>query len=164
MSHARSLSRTRNSSQLFTFFGRPASAVARDLVGSSFTVGGVGGAIVKVEAYEAEDPASHSFGGQTERNGAMFGVAGTLYVCRLYGLHWCANFVCLPGHADLLRAIEPTTGLNQMVAKRGVELHRVLCSGPGRLIEALGIDGAMNGLRLDRSPFRLNWRTSALRS
>ncbi len=132
--------------------------MARELVGVTLLVGGVGGVVVETEAYAPEDQASHSYRGRTRRNAAMFGPAGHLYVYRSYGIHWCANVVCEEdgvGAAVLLRALEPTAGLERMRERRGLDDVRLLCAGPGRLTEALGITGAHDGLPLDRPPFRL---------
>jgi DNA-3-methyladenine glycosylase len=144
------------------FFDRDVHEVAVELIGATFLVDGIGGKIVEVEAYHHEDPAAHGYRGRTERNAAMFGPPGHAYVYRSYGIHWCVNFVCRPeGVADavLIRALEPTHGLGEMKRRRGVENERLLCAGPGRLCQALGITGAHDGLPLDRPPFRLEQRT-----
>jgi DNA-3-methyladenine glycosylase len=123
-------------------------------------VDGVGGIIVELEAYDRTDPASHSFNGQTPRNAVMFGPPGFAYVYRSYGIHWCLNFVCggaVPG-AVLIRALAPVEGLAVMRRRRGVDDERALCSGPGKLCEALGVTHRHNGLALDRAPFELRAR------
>ena len=139
-------------------FGADAHEVAQQLIGVTVLVDGVGGAIVETEAYDRTDPASHAFPGPTLRNAVMFGPPGRSYVYRSYGIHWCLNFVCREeGHGAgvLIRAIEPTDGLARMRERRGLEDERLLCSGPGRVGQALGIDGSFGGHRLDRPPFRL---------
>ena len=144
-----------------SFFDRSVHEVAPDLIGATFLFRGVGGIIVEVEAYHHTDPAAHSYGGQTQRNAVMFGPPGYAYVYRSYGIHWCINFVCeAAGSASavLLRAIEPTEGLAAMRRRRRIADARLLCSGPGRLTEALGITVAQNGLAFDTPPFELRAR------
>jgi DNA-3-methyladenine glycosylase len=139
-------------------FTAPAHEVARRLIGVTLLVDGVGGRIVETEAYDQADPASHTFGGPTARNAAMFGPPGCAYVYRSYGLHWCINTVCREaGHGAgvLLRALEPTHGIDAMRARRGLQDVRLLCAGPGRLAQALGIDAGFNGRPLDLPPFAL---------
>jgi DNA-3-methyladenine glycosylase len=136
------------------------------LLGWTLLVDGIGGRIVEVEAYEETDPASHSYGGPRGRNTVMFGPPGRLYVYRSYGVHWCANIVCDVegrGAAVLLRALEPSHGLEQMRGRRGVTETRLLCSGPGRLTQALGVSGADNGAVLGRPPFELRPPAEAAR-
>jgi len=142
-------------------FQLPAYEAARELIGATLLVDGVGGIIVETEAYDRSDPASHSFRGRTIRNAAMFGPAGHAYVYRSYGIHWCLNTVCgtgTVGSAVLIRALEPVAGIDLMQARRGVSDPRLLCSGPGRLCQALGITGELDGRALDAPPFRIESR------
>jgi DNA-3-methyladenine glycosylase len=146
------------------FFARSVHEVAPDLLGATLLVDGVGGPIVEVEAYDQTDPASHGYAGRTARNEAMFGPPGQAYVYRSYGVHWCLNLVCEEegtAAAVLLRALEPTQGLDVMRARRGLEDERLLCAGPGRLCQALGVTREHDGLPLDRPPFRLLARGEA---
>jgi len=140
------------------FFARSVHEVAPDLLGVTLLVDGVGGPIVEVEAYDQEDPASHGYRGRTRRNAAMFGPPGQAYVYRSYGIHWCLNLVCEDegvASAVLVRALEPAAGIEAMRARRSGADPRLLCSGPGRLCQALGITGGHDGLPLDNDPFAL---------
>ncbi|SFC48593.1 DNA-3-methyladenine glycosylase [Polaromonas sp. OV174] len=139
-------------------FLAPSHEVARALIGVQLLVDGVGGLIVETEAYDEQDPASHCFGGPSLRNAAMFGPPACAYVYRSYGIHWCLNLVCASaGHGAgvLIRALQPTHGLDRMRARRGVDELRLLCAGPGRVGQALGIDRQYGGMRLDQPPFEL---------
>lgn len=143
---------------LATDFEGDSHVMAQALIGATLLVDGVGGVIVETEAYDREDPASHAFTGPSARNAAMFGPAGRAYVYRSYGIHWCLNFVCREaGHGAgvLIRALQPTHGLEAMRERRGLHEDRLLCSGPGKLGQALAITHAMNGHRLDRAPFQV---------
>jgi DNA-3-methyladenine glycosylase len=143
------------------FFARSVHAVAPDLIGATLLVNGVGGLIVEVEAYHHTDPAAHSFRGPTARNRVMFGPPGYTYVYRSYGIHWCVNFVCEregSASAVLIRAIEPTHGIATMRRRRRMQDERSLCSGPGKLTEALAITQAHNGLPLDAPPIAIHAR------
>jgi DNA-3-methyladenine glycosylase len=141
-----------------SFFARSVHEVAPELLGVTLLVDGVGGRIVEVEAYDGTDPASHGFRGRTPRNAAMFGPPGHAYVYRSYGIHWCLNLVCEEegsAAAVLLRALEPTAGLDAMRERRGLDDARLLASGPGRLCQALAVTRGHDGLALDAPPFEL---------
>lgn len=141
-----------------SFFDRNVLEVAPDLIGATFLVDGVGGLIVEVEAYHHSEPAAHSYRGPTPRNMVMFGPAGFSYVYRSYGIHWCVNFVCEgegSASAVLIRAVEPTHGIPAMRRRRGLHDEHALCSGPGKLCEAMGISIAHSELRLDKPPIAL---------
>ena len=145
------------------FFARSVHEVAPDLIGVTLLVNGVGGVIVEVEAYHHTEPAAHSFRGPTPRNLVMFGPPGFAYVYRSYGIHWCVNFVCeQPGSASavLIRALQPTPRIAAMRRRRRLHDERSLCSGPGKLTEALGITQAHNGLPLDAPPIGLYARAN----
>jgi DNA-3-methyladenine glycosylase len=144
---------------LSAFFRRSPHEVAPELIGAELYLDGVGGRIVEVEAYDYTDPAAHGFGNRrTERNASMFLGGGHVYVYRSYGIHWCVNVVCSEedvAGAVLIRALEPVRGIEQMVERRGLSDERLLCSGPGRLCQALGISRVHDGLWIDRPPFEL---------
>jgi DNA-3-methyladenine glycosylase len=139
-------------------FHAPAHIVARQLIGVTVLVAGVGGRIVETEAYDREDPASHAYSGPTERNEAMFGPPAHAYVYRSYGIHWCLNFVCREeGHGAgvLIRALEPVAGIDVMRERRHTDDDWLLCSGPGKLCQALGVTRALNGRPISSFPFEL---------
>ena len=139
-------------------FGSPSHEVARQLIGVVLLIDGVGGRIVETEAYDCSEPASHTFNGETERNAAMFGPPAHAYVYRSYGIHWCLNFVCRePGHGAgvLIRALEPVEGIAVMRERRGAGKLESLCSGPGKLCQALGVTHALNARPLAAPPFML---------
>ena len=145
-----------------TFFARSVHKVAPDLIGATFLVDGVGGIITEVEAYHHTEPAAHSFNGPTPRNLVMFGPPGFLYVYRSYGIHWCMNVVCEKegsASAVLIRAIEPTHSIPAMRRRRGLHDERMLCSGPGKLCEAMAVSDKHNGLALDAPPIAIYART-----
>jgi DNA-3-methyladenine glycosylase len=145
------------------FFDRSVHDVAPELIGATLLVDGVGGEIVEVEAYHHTEPAAHSYNGETPRNRIMFGPAGYAYVYRSYGIHWCVNFVCEgkgSASAVLIRALRPTFGLAEIRQRRGLKDERMLCSGPGKLCQALGISIAHNGLALDKPPIAIHARTA----
>ena len=140
------------------FFDRSVHAAARELIGCRLFFDGVGGTIVETESYERDDPACHAYVGLTERTETLFGPPGRAYVYLSYGIHSLLNFVCeAEGEAAavLIRALEPTTGLEAMRGRRGDRPDLELCSGPGKLTEALGIGLADNGADLSRDPFLL---------
>ena len=138
------------------FFARNVDRVARDLIGCTLLVDGVGGIIVETESYDPEDAASHAYKlRRTPRNEAMFGPAGQAYVYRSYGMHWCLNFVCGNASAVLIRALEPTEGLAKMRRRRGLSDGKKLCAGPGRLCQALAVTKEHDGISLLKPPFDL---------
>lgn len=147
-----------------SFFDRSVHDVAPELIGATLLVDGVGGIIVEVEAYHQTEPAAHSYRGPTPRTQVMFGPAGAAYVYRSYGIHWCVNFVCEPvgsAAAVLIRALQPTHGIPAMQRRRGLHDERMLCSGPGKLTEALAITQRHNGLWLDEPPIAIHARESS---
>lgn len=145
-------------------FSANAVKVARQLIGKELLIYGVGGFIVETEAYDEGEAASHAFSGQSASNAALFGPPGRAYVYLSYGLHWCLNLVCREiGHGAgvLIRALEPTAGISVMRRRRGLSDVRLLCSGPGRLGEALAVTSSYNGMRINAPPFQLR-RSSQL--
>ena len=144
-----------------SFYDRPVLVVARDLVGCAVEHAGCAGVIVETEAYHDSEPACHAFVGLTERTATLFGPPGRAYVYRSYGIHALLNAVCEPegvGAAVLIRALEPVEGIEAMRLRRGVEDVRTLCSGPGKLTQALGIELQDNGADLTRGPVRITAR------
>jgi DNA-3-methyladenine glycosylase len=142
---------------------RDVHEIAPELIGARLLVDGVGGTIVELEAYDHEDPAAHGYRNRrTARNASMFLPGGHAYVYRSYGIHWCLNLVCGDegeASAVLIRALEPTHGLQRMRERRGLDDLRLLCAGPGRLCQALGVTRDHDGLPLDRPPFELTPRS-----
>jgi DNA-3-methyladenine glycosylase len=144
-----------------SFYDRPVLPVARDLIGCVVRHGECAGVIVETEAYHDSEPASHAFVGLTQRTKTLFGPPGRAYVYRSYGIHALLNAVCEPpgvGAAVLIRALEPTDGIELMRARRGLESLRALCSGPGKLTQALGIELVDNGVDLERGPVTISER------
>jgi len=147
-----------------SFFARSALDVAHDLIGCTFLFRGAGGRIVETEAYRQDDPCCHGYRGKTARNAVLFGPPGHLYVYFTYGMHFCANVACEPegtGAGVLLRALVPEYGVGDMVARRGVEELRLLCSGPARLAQALAIGREQNGLPVWQPPVAILPRRTA---
>jgi DNA-3-methyladenine glycosylase len=140
------------------YFDRSVHDVARDLIGCRLAVGPTAGLIVETEAYEESDPACHAYIGRTLRNEVLFGPPGHAYVYLSYGIHSLLNFVTEPegtASAVLIRALEPTDGIELMRERRGQERVEALCSGPGKLTEALGVGLSLNGADLFAPPFEL---------
>ena len=140
------------------FFVRSVHDVARDLIGCALLFDGVGGVIVEAESYERDDPACHAYVGITARNAVLFGPPGRAYVYLSYGLHSLLNAVAEPdgsAAAVLIRALEPVWGIERMRRRRGRGRTRDLCSGPGKLTEALGIGLELNGASICEPPFEL---------
>lgn len=148
------------------FFDRSVHAVARELIGCTLTFEGVGGVIVEAESYDQDDPACHAFNGRTARNEVLFGPPGRAYVYFSYGVHTMLNAVCEPegrAAAVLIRALEPTTRVEVMRERRGRDSKRDLCSGPGKLTQALGIPLSRNGSSLSAPPFQIRSRSAEWR-
>jgi DNA-3-methyladenine glycosylase len=141
-----------------TFYARPVVEVARDLVGCTVRHGGCSAVIVETEAYHQSEPACHAYVGLTARTSTLFGPPATAYVYRSYGIHALLNAVCEPedvGAAVLIRALHPLEGIERMRARRGLERVEDLCSGPGKLTQALGIGLELNGTSLLGGPIRI---------
>ena len=143
------------------FYARPVLEVARDLIGCTVGHRGAAGVIVETEAYHESEPACHAYVGLTARTETLFGEPGLAYVYRSYGIHALLNAVCEPegvGAAVLIRALAPTAGIEQMRARRGLTGDEELCSGPGKLTQALGVDLTENGSSLSSGPVRIHAR------
>lgn len=148
------------------FYARPVLEVARDLIGCVVAHGETAGVIVETEAYHDSEPACHAFVGLTPRTRTLFGPPGRAYVYRSYGIHALLNAVCEPpgiGAAVLIRALEPVAGLELMRARRGLDNERSLCSGPGKLTQALGIELEHNGCDLHQGPVLFEPRPASWR-
>jgi len=146
------------------FYERPVVEVARDLVGCTVSHGETVGVIVETEAYHDSEPACHAYVGNTPRTSTLFGPSGFAYVYRSYGIHALLNAVCEPegsGAAVLIRALEPVQGIELMRRRRGLERLEDLCSGPGKLTQALGIELDRNGTSLRDGPIRIDLRPRA---
>ena len=146
------------------FYNRPVLEVAPDLLGCVVSYQGCAGVIVEAEAYHQTEPASHAYAGLTDRTEVLFGPPGLAYVYRSYGVHAMLNAVCEPdgvGAGVLIRALQPTRGLEQMRRRRGILRERDLCSGPGKLTQALGIELDLNGSDLRRGPIVIGPRPAA---
>jgi DNA-3-methyladenine glycosylase len=148
------------------FYDRPVLEVARDLIGCVVSHGDTSGVIVEAEAYHESEPACHAFAGLTPRTRVLFGAPGRAYVYRSYGVHALLNAVCEPvgvGAAVLIRALQPLAGIELMRLRRGLQRERDLCSGPGKLTQALGIELSLNGSDLREGPIVLSARPAAWR-
>jgi DNA-3-methyladenine glycosylase len=140
------------------FFERSVHKVARELIGCSLRFGGIGGVIVETESYERDDPACHAYVGRTARTEVLFGPPGRAYVYFSYGIHSLLNFVCEPdgsAAAVLIRALEPVWGIEEMRSRRRLDDPRQLCSGPGKLTEAIGVGMEQNRAPLTQEPFEV---------
>jgi DNA-3-methyladenine glycosylase len=145
-----------------SFYTRPVLEVAHDLIGCTVSYGGASGVIVETEAYHQSEPACHAFVGLTPRTSTLFGAPGRAYVYRSYGIHALLNAVCEPvgvGAAVLIRALQPLRGVEAMRDRRGVTRLTELCSGPGKLTQALGVEVKHNGTDLRRGLIRIRRRS-----